>query len=300
VAEQATEQTELRRPAGGRQPSKEVVKLGDFEGPLHKLVLHYQGNLSRVMPKHVKPDAFIGLAVAYVGTDPKLYEAASVNPQSLIIALRECAALGHTPVKDTFALVPYRNNDPKKGPPQTVVGIETYRGVIERMYRAGGVLSVRARVVREKDFYDFDPASGVFAVPQHRFPRFAGPSERGHLVGVYAYAVLRSGATSEVIEMGPEDIAKHRAKSRSGEAFWGPEWPLEGPWTQDMWLKTALHKLEALVPTSAEYLWEMAASQSAAAGAGFPAAPAAAGSPPSAAADIEDAVIVGEGGGDQR
>jgi recombination protein RecT len=271
---------------------KELIRVGSFEGTVTKLIAHYQGNLSRVMPRHVSAEAFTGLGVAYVANDAKLTEAATANPASLIVALRECAALGHMPVKDTFALVPYNDKNAPGG--KRVVGIETYRGVIERMYRAGGVMSVRVRVVREKDFYDYDPSSGVFAVPKHRHPRFAGPTERGHLVGVYAYAVLLNGAPSEVIEMGPEDIAKHRAKSRSGDSFWGPEWPAEGPWTPDMWLKTALHKLEALVPTSAEYRWQVAASQSAAAGPwpGVPAGqPGAEGKPPMTG-DIEDAEIV--------
>jgi recombination protein RecT len=78
---------------------------------------------------------------------------------------------------------------------------------------------------------------------------------------VYAYAVLFNGATSHVVRMGAAEVAKHRAVSKSGDAFWGPAYPAEGPWTPSMWLKTGLHALERWVPTSAAYRWEVAASQ---------------------------------------
>jgi len=242
------------------EQSRALVRVGDFEGTVQQLVANYEGNLSRVMPSHVNGEAFVGLAVAYVSNDAKLMDACVVNPQSLIIALRECAALGHTPMKKIFALVPYNDKNATGG--KRVVGIETYHGVVERMFRAGGVTKVTARVVREADHFAYDERT--MSLPDHKYDHFAHDREHaGPLKGVYAYALLRTGAPSHVVTMGPGDIAKHRAASRSGEAFWGPPWPGEGPWTEDMWMKTALHGLERWVPTSAEYRWQVAQSEAA-------------------------------------
>lgn len=287
------EQTQPRRGPVAR--GKELIRIGQFEGTATQLIKEYQGNLSRVMPRHVGAEAFTGLAVAYVANDAKLHDAATANPASLIVALRECAALGHMPVKDTFALVPYNDKNSPGG--KRVVGIETYHGVVERMFRAGGVQAVTAEVVRENDRYVRGRTSTT--PPEHEFDDFAhGPDSAGPLRGVYAYAVLLNGATSHVVRMGLEDIAKHRAKSRSGEAFWGPEWPKEGPWTPAMWMKTALHALEVWVPTSSEYRWQVAASQSAASGPwpGVPpGVPGSEGGAPAVSGDIEDAEIVETG-----
>jgi recombination protein RecT len=256
------------------------------EGTLTQFIETYQGDFSRVMPKHVSVEAFVGLAGAYVRRDDKLRVAANANPASLILALRECAALGHTPVPKIFALVPFKQRG-KNGAPDTwaITGIETYHGVIERMYRAGGVQSVKCELVREGDEFEWDPMNQ--RVVRHRYDPFADDVARGQLMGVYAWAVLFTGGMSQVVWMNRAEVMKHRAVSRSGDAFWG------GPWEPAMWRKTALHGLETYVPTSAEYRWQVALSGNAA-GSGF------AGIPdvpvleygPSPDDGIQDAVVV--------
>lgn len=221
----------------------------------------FENDFTRVLPGHVTPQAFIGLAAAYVRRDPKLQEAVQANPGSLVLALRECAALGHLPMKDTFSLVPFNDRTAPNG--KAVVGIETYQGVIERMWRAGAVTSVHVEVVREHDQARWRPTEMI--LPYHDFDEFADDADRGHLKAVYAWAKMNGGATSQVAWLPKGQVLKHRKVSRSGDAFWGPEWPGEGPWTQDMWKKTALHVLEKFVPTSASYRAEVARTEVAAA-----------------------------------
>lgn len=249
------------RPAG---PSNAVATTGG-QGTLTKFIETYQGDFGRVMPGHIKVEAFVGLAAAYVRRDAKLTAAASANPGSLILALRQCAALGHTPVPKIFSLVPFGNKNAPGG--KEVVGIETYHGVIERMYRAGGVQSVHSELVRRNDRFRWDALNQ--RVADHEYDPFATEAERGDLMGAYAWAIMMSGARSQVVFMNRETVMKHKAVSRSGDAFWG------GPWEPDMWRKTVLHGLERYVPTSAEYRWQVALSGSAAASgfAGIPDAP---------------------------
>ena len=92
---------------------------------------------------HIDVESFLGTAAGALYADEKLMEAAAASPDSLITALMRCAAKGHQPGTEEFYLIPRRI----KGVP-TVQGIEGYRGIVERMYRSGGVASVDgARVV---------------------------------------------------------------------------------------------------------------------------------------------------------
>jgi len=179
----------------------------------------------------------------------------------LFLALRECAALGHVPLPEVYALVPY--NDKRAPGGKTVVGIETYRGVIERMFRAGGVRSIHVEVGREGDaVLSFNRTRD--RLPRHEYDEFATDAQRGPLKAVYAWAEMLGGGTSYVAWLNAGEVLKHRSASRSGDAFWGPPWPGEGPWTAAMWRKTALHVLEPYVPTSAAYRWQLSAAEAAA------------------------------------
>lgn len=237
------------------KPSTDVATTG--KGTLTSFIETYEGDFARVMPGHVNVNAFVGLAAAYVRRDDKLRQAAQANPASLILALRECAALGHTPVPKVFALVPFRDNKNAAAKGWGITGIETYHGVIERMYRAGGVVSVHVELVRRNDTFVWSPMEQ--RVVRHEYDPFATDEDRGDLMGVYAWARLFSGSMSQVVWMNRGEVMKHRAASRSGDAFWG------GVWEPSMWKKTAMHQLETYVPTSAEYRWTVALSGSAAA-----------------------------------
>lgn len=207
--------------------------------------------IARVTPSHVKPEAFIALTLAAVNRNQYLMGASLVNPGSLVHAMRLCAVLGHLPVRGIFDFVPFRN---KKAPGGwEVVGIEEYRGVIERMYRSGAVRSVHAEVVRVGDAFSIERPG---TLPFHKYNPHHGPEERGPLAGVYAWAVLDHGNLSHVPWLNRHEVKKHRDASRSGDQFWGPWDGPEASWAHKMWRKTGLHELEPFVPTSPEYLRE--------------------------------------------
>jgi recombination protein RecT len=255
--------------APANRPAKTVATKADPANTLElveakqwaQFLATYEQSFASIAPEHVSVDAFVALAAAYVRRDAKLQEAVTLNPGSLILALRECAALGHVPMKGMFSLVPYNDKNAPGG--KRVVGIEEYRGVVERMYRAGGIQSVHVEVVREADHCRFQRTRMV--LPDHTYDEFADDIERGPLKAVYAWARMRDGGTSDVAWLPKGQVLKHRQSSRSGDAFWGPAWPDEGPWTPDMWKKTALHVLERLVPTSSSYRVEVIRSEAAAA-----------------------------------
>jgi recombination protein RecT len=267
-----------RARAGATKPEPQPSKEMERRKPLEQLLERYEGDFAAVLPKHTTPQAFIGLAMAYVRADPKLNQAAAFNQDSLIMALRRIAAWGHMPMKGVAALVPFRS-DMAKHPEDNgwrIEAIEEVGGVKQRMFRAGGVKGVHCDVVRDKDRARFQRTT--MKLPFHEYDEFIDPLDRGPLKAVYAWADLTDllgGGTSPVVWLTKSQVLKLRAISKSGDAFWGPPWPNEGPWTEDMWKKSAVHKLSNEVPMSAEYLWQVHASQAASSTgfAGMPAPP---------------------------
>jgi recombination protein RecT len=196
-----------------------------------------QDDIAMAAATHIKPSAIIRVTQGALRRDPKLAAAAIANPFSLLNALLDCARLGHEPDTDDYYLVPFGDE---------VTGIEGYKGIIERMYRAGGVTSVVAQVVHLFDRYT---PRGQNEPPWHEYDDFAPPRERGPMRGAYAYAILREGQCSQVIRMGHDEIMQHKAMSRgSGK----PDSPWQ-KWESSMWKKTVLRALEPYVPTSTEY-----------------------------------------------
>lgn len=211
----------------------EASKVGD-------LIAQYQNDYERVLPQHVDAAHWVRLAQGLLRRDPNLADAARRNPGSLFSALLECARLGHDPGTDSFALVPFKSNA-QDGPGIEVTGIEQYQGVIERMYRAGAVLTVVAEVVHKNDEFSWRPGQR----PVHDADWFGKVADRGPLVGVYAYAEFKGGGISRVVVMGEDEVNRHKAVAKTQKI-----WNL---WAEAMWRKTAVHELEKWVPTSAEY-----------------------------------------------
>src|SRR5437899_6973080 len=120
-----------------------------------------RNHFDAVLPQHLDIEAFLGTAAGALYADEKLMEAATASPDSLIMALMRCAALGHQPGTDEFYLIPRKI----KGRPK-IQGIEGYRGIVERMYRSGAVASVVVREVCARDQFRY--LEGVDDKPIHQ------------------------------------------------------------------------------------------------------------------------------------
>lgn len=244
------------------------------------LVESRKDDFAAILPRHASPESFMGMAVSYVRRDANLKQAVAANPASFMIALRECAALGHMPMRGTFSLVPFKSRNAPGG--WEVNGIEEVRGTIQRMFRAGGVVSVHVELIHGNDHFEWSPAR--MSMPVHEFDWQASEEERGPIVGVYAWARLRGGGTSQVVVMNMRQVARYESVAKT-DKFW------KGQWRPEMIQKTALHRLEKFVPTSAEFLWNMAAAE-AAAPAAFPDLPDRSPVDPGYDDNVQDAEIV--------
>lgn len=204
------------------------------------LIEQYTNDFATVLPSHIKPDTWVRLAQGALRRDEKLAEAAQNDPSALLVALLDAARRGLEPGTEEYYLVPRKQKGVLK-----VQGIEGYQGIVERMYRAGAISSVVVEAVRAGDSFRYVP--GRDERPVHEIEWFAG--DRGDLIGVYAYAVMKDGATSKVVVLNRDQVMEARAKSDGASSQYSP-WQTN---EEAMWLKTAARRLAKWVPTSAEY-----------------------------------------------
>lgn len=205
-----------------------------------QMIKSQRAKFAAVLPEHIDAEQFIGLATGALYRDEKLRTAAMNEPGAFANALMRCAQLGHQPGTEEFYLTPRK----VKGKMQ-IQGIEGYRGIIERMYRSGAVASVIVREVCANDTFEF--VEGEMDRPRHVIDWFGG--DRGQMIGVYAYAILSTGAVSRVVILSKDDVMKARESSDGATSDYSPWVKHE----RSMWWKTAARRLEPWVPTSAEY-----------------------------------------------
>lgn len=231
-----------------------------------------QTKIAPVLPNHIDVETFVGLATGALFRDPKLMQAATNNPGAMMNALMRCASLGHQPGTEEFYLVPRRNKKNRNLP--EIQGIEGYRGIVERMYRSGAVASVIVREVCAHDQFryvegEMDRPKHSFGATEHattgaEFFGAAGRRDRGDMVGVYAYAILTTGAVSRVVLLDKDDVMAAKAAGDGGDSDYSPwnrlDAGIEHPELRgrSMWWKTAARRLEPWVPTSAQYRLELA------------------------------------------
>lgn len=206
----------------------------------------YRADFATVLPSHMRADTWVRLAQGLLRRDAKLRVVAERNVGSFLAALLDCARLGLEPGV-TYHFVPFGNE---------IVGIQDYKGVVELIYRAGAVRSVKCEVVYQFDVYDYQP--DVMERPKHTPPEdshghpnwFLPVEARGPMVGAYAYAEMKDGGTSRVVQMARWEIDQHKAVSKTAhlpDSLWNK-------WPRAAWLKTVTKELAKWVPTSPEWI----------------------------------------------
>lgn len=220
----------------GDSITQAVAKVEE-ERKLDTFLTDYQPRFAEVLPAHVKPETFMRLATGAFRKNPDLLQAARNDPAALLDALSEAARKGLEPGTEQYYLLTRKEKGVAK-----VQGLEGYQGIVERMYRAGYVLSVVVQAVRENDAFTYVP--GEDDRPHHKIDWFG---DRGPLVGVYAYANMRGGGVSNVVVLSRQQVMEAKAQSLGAKSDYSP-W---NTFEEAMWLKTAARRLEKWVPTSA-------------------------------------------------
>lgn len=225
--------------SGNRQELQ--LRQEDVKSLIASQVWDKRAQFKNLLPAEADADTFAGSAAAALYKNPDLAVAAMRAPESLLIALRDCARLGHAPGTDEYALTV------RSG---AILGMEQYQGVIARMFNAGAVQAVHAEVVTQQEYLRRrDPLPPAHDVPNDDW--LDRDLKVENLKGAYAYAILEGGVCSRVVIMGRAQIMTHQ-KVAATTKFWLGEFGLS------MWLKTVVHELEKWVPTSASYRKERA------------------------------------------
>lgn len=201
------------------------------------MVASYAGDFASVLPAHVKSATFVRVAQGALKKGKRdangatdLEKAANADPGQFMATLLDAARLGLEPGTEQYHLT-------VKG--GKILGIVGYQGYIELIYRAGAASSVVVECVYANDQFEYSP--GVHAKPQHTINWYA---DRGKLVLVYAYAVMKDGATSKVVVLNESAINKIKATAAT-QMIWNAS-------PDAMWMKSAVRQLAKWVPTSAE------------------------------------------------
>lgn len=242
------------------------------------LINQYSSDFATVLPSHIRAETWVRVAqgalkkgkkqvVRVEGRNVERFEleiAAANNPAAFLSALLDAARQGLEPGTEQYYLTPRK----VKGQLE-ILGIRGYQGEVELMYRAGAVASVIVEVVRDNDVFVWTPGrvdpqgrwQGPQERPYHEVDWFG--ADRGALKGVYAYGVMKDGATSKVVILNRAAVMAARDVSPGSSSEYSP-W---SKWEESMWLKTGAHQLRKWVPTSAEYLTTQARAAGTALGA---------------------------------
>lgn len=226
--------------AGGRQEPPSGEELAALKKQVWARVVAWESQFGRVLPSHLNVKAWLASALAALERDVTgaLWRAAANSFDALMVALFRAAQMGLEPGTEEFYLTV------RKG---KILGVPGYQGEVEMIYRAGAVSSVVVEVVRKGDTFSWNRARD--RVPNHEPDWFEERGPRGDLIGVYAYAVMKDGATSQVVVLNKRQIEEIKAASDYSDGANSP-WV---KWEESMWLKSAAHRLRKWVPTSKEY-----------------------------------------------
>jgi len=203
----------------------------------------FQRSLSEALPESMSPKRMVRVVLSSFQVNPKLYDC---SPESVLVSMMRAAAMGLEPdgMLGQGYLVPYWNGKLKRLDCQFIPG---YRGLVKLARNSGEVADVWARVVFEKDFFEYE--LGLDETLKHKpNDNVADPGEM-----LYAYAVARFKDGERKFEvMNRREILKIRDANPNTTT---KEGVLYGPWKDhpgEMWKKTAVRRLAKLLPLSVE------------------------------------------------
>ena len=217
-----------------KQKQEEQSKTDKGQTEIQTLLNKMKDEFRKVLPETIKPDRLIRIALTEMRMNPRLFDA---SKESLLGALMVSAQLGLEPGALGYCyLVPYQNKKTGQLEIQFQLG---YKGILELVRRSGQVENIEARVVYEKDKFDFE--YGLNPKLTHK----PALKERGKPVAVYAIARFKSGATAfDIMSVDEIEAIKKRSKS--------PEY---GPWVTDweaMAKKVIIKRLCKYLPLSVD------------------------------------------------
>lgn len=192
-----------------------------------------------ILPSHVSFEKFTSAAAVALSNNRDLLGA---DRQSVINALSSCAKDGLIPDNREAALVVYKTKNADGQWLPKAQYLPMIDGVMKRARQSGEVSIIAARALYANDKFRVwmdENGEHVFYEPNLL--------DRGEMIGVFAYAKMRSGELQfEVMNL--QDIEKVRAASKNSDS---------GPWVnwyESMARKSVMHRLCRRLPNNSEIM----------------------------------------------
>lgn len=199
----------------------------------------YEEHVTEALPKHVEADAFFAAVRAVMPSLTRCSPASKL--QAVLTAAR-------------FGLVPDGKLAVIRADGAQATFIPTYRGYIELMHRSGRVESVHVEMIYSAEEWAYEPSAPYPLDFTHKARPDLPRAQRGEPILAYAFARMRGGGRSQVVLLNREEAEAIRDEYSTGyqraeesgarDSFWHTHF-------NDMWLKSAIRRLEKYVPTSA-------------------------------------------------
>ena len=187
----------------------------------------FRAAVEAALPKHLKADRFIRIALTARTRTPKLKDC---DPSSFFQCLLTLSQLGLEPDGRRAHLVPFENR--KRGVVECQLLVD-YKGLVELVMRSGRVSNIHADVVCDNDLFEYDRGEIKKHVIDLRKPR-------GNVYAAYALVRFKDG-TEKCEVMSRDEIEAIRRRSRASS---------NGPWVTD-WNEMAKKglSLDTPIPT---------------------------------------------------
>ena len=210
--------------------------------------------IKRALPTHLSPDRFARIALTELRKNPQLTQC---DPFSFLGAVIQCAQLGLEPGNGLghAYLIPFKNRKLGVTECQFIPG---YKGLIDLCRRSGQIDSISARVVYEKDFFEFEYGDDErikhrpYVVPVDDEGKPMG--DAGRIMFVYAIAKLKDGGVQREV-MTREQIMRVRDRGNTN-----PVWETD---FDEMARKTVVRRIVKYLPVSASLSTAISADNSA-------------------------------------
>jgi len=222
---------EIKKETAVAKPTATVKEL--IEGAAFKQ------QIAKALPKHLKPDRFVRIALTALMRTPKL---AQCDQASLFNCLLTLSQLGIEPDGRRAHLIPFENR--KRGITECQLIID-YKGLVELAMRSGMVANIHADVVCENDVFKYD--RGAITAHEIDFRK-----ERGAVYAVYAICKFKDG-TEKTEVMSRIDCLKIRDNSPAWKFAQEKATTVWGSYENEMLKKTVFRRLSKWLTLSPEY-----------------------------------------------
>lgn len=192
-----------------------------------------KAEVAKVLPKHMKPERMMRIAISALTRVPKLNEC---TPASFVRCLLDLSAWGLEPNGRDAHLIPY-------GKECTL--ILDYKGIVTLAYRSGVVKKIHADVVRTGDLFKYNMGEVQQHEPWAYRTDTDKPAEAGEIIAAYCVVQMADGVTKCEV-MSKNEVESIRRRSKAGNS---------GPWQTDwseMAKKTAFRRASKWLPLSSE------------------------------------------------